>query len=519
MPLDDLVRNDTFGKSKPSPHAHKRNQSTCSVSSYASSAYTDMTCPPSPSSVYPAPTYQQTLPSVPEASTLPPVPERKSTSPPLRVPKKIANRSCLEEPKTPIRFASFSYDNGTGALSADVVQQIRQKGKLPQNIRNTPSIAEILSVPTAQPKQIKQHVHHQSTHIEPAVVEALEVAEWWDDDSPIRGEPGPSQPTSPQPHISVFGQHGYNFSPPGSPGTVTLPITQHTYTSPERPPPPAPKVNMTYSPSDRPPPSPPKVNTSPFLPRIDSTPPAPTDRRRTFDSLYNLYMGSISHSVPYHLPSGEPKIATSRLPLPKTRISQKQGGHLASLRCQKFRKAKPQVTHCRCTWCDEFWRKHGHEAKAAAGRSLYAAMVRHGEVEKPRTDWHSKSTTRKIVWEGHWLRRMTLRNLVMSKERPNGELFLEGWQMDNERGRTWSVANGVASRATGFMNERKSSAVDLMKRRTSGVANSTSESKGKGESTKRSFGERLRRAKHDKPRKRPTETGNVETSGWYLDSD
>ena len=424
MPLDDLVRNDTFGKSKPSPYAHKRNQSTYSVSSYASSAYTDMTCPPSPSSVYPASTYQQTLPSVPEASTLPSVPERKSPSPPLRVPKKIANRSQLAEPKTPTSIASFSYDNGTGALSADVVQQIRQKGKLPQNIRQTPSIAEILSVPTAQPKQVSQHVHHQSTH--PSVVEAPDAAEWWDHESPVSGEPGPSQPTSPQPHISVFGQHGYNFSPPGSPGTVTLPVTQIYYSSPERPPPPPPKGNTTDSLSDRVPSPPPRVNTRPSLPRTDSTPPAPTDRHRTFDSLYNLYMGSVSHGVPYHLPSRDTRPPTGRLPLPKTRISQKQGSHLASPRCQSFRTAKPHITHCSCTWCSDFWRQHGREAKVAAGHSMYAAMVRNGELEKSRTEWHSKSTIRKSVWVGHWSRRTTMKYLVMSKEKPNGEFFMEG---------------------------------------------------------------------------------------------
>ena len=150
---------------------------------------------------------------------------------------------------------------------------------------------------------------------------------------------------------------------------------------------------------------------------------------------------------------------------------------------------------------------------------MYAAMVRNGELEKARTDWHLKRTIKKIVWEGHWLRRTTLRKLVMSKERANGELFLEGWEMDNGRGRTWSAASSVANRAAGFMNERKSSAVGLMKKRTPSVTGSVSESKAKGESTKMSLGKWLRSAKYDKPRERPAPKGNVETSGWYPDSD
>ena len=108
-----------------------------------------------------------------------------------------------------------------------------------------------------------------------------------------------------------------------------------------------------------------------------------------------------------------------------------------------------------------------------------------------------------------------MKNLVVSKEKPNGEFFLEGRELDNAVRRKWSVTSSVA----GFVKERKSSVATPVRQRAPSPGSNVNESKAKESSTKMSFGKWLKSAKYDMPQERKREPDGAETSGWYPDSD
>ena len=89
-----------------------------------------------------------------------------------------------------------------------------------------------------------------------------------------------------------------------------------------------------------------------------------------------------------------------------------------------------------------------------------------------------------------------MKNLVVSKEKPNGEFFLEGWELDNAVRRKWSVTSSVA----GFVKDRKSSIAVPVRQRAPSPGSSLNESQAKEPSTKKlSFGKWLRSGKYDMP--------------------